>query len=220
MADTDAGRPIEMFAAGFRYDYTRLTWTEDAPFSEGSPFGTNNRTVFAAGFASEFGDLVDISSSYDEEITPTPLGVATFSDVAVGETPVEGDVATFTIDVDQPGAKAWIGESLDEGRIVFAITSLIPAAQGDSILTQFYLRENPLVMVGVRDSASIQISGEIGDVCDKLGDFNNDCRIDGSDLGSFLGMWGEGAGSPGDLNGDGAVNGGDLGSILANFGSY
>lgn len=218
--DEDAGRPIEMFAAGFRFDYTRTTWTEDAPFSVSSPFGTNNRTVFAAGFEAGSDDLLDISSSYNDQVTPTPLGVATFSNVAAGDVPAEGDVAVFQVDLDQPGAREWVGESLDEGRIVFAVTSLISAAQGDSVLTQFYLRENPLVTVGVRDSATLLLSGTIGDVCDKPTDFNADCKVDGADLGAFLGMWGEGAGSPADVNGDGAVNGGDLGEILATFGSY
>ena len=219
-ADTDAGRPIEMFAAGFRGDFTRLTWFEEAPFSVGSPFGVNNRIAFAAGFVDEQGTLEDVSSSFNDEVTPTPIAIGDFANVEPGETPLINDVAIFEFDLTVPGAEAWVQESLNEGRLAVAITSLIGAAQGDSTLTQFYLRENQLVIVGVVDPAVISLSGTIGSTCDAPGDLNNDCKIDGSDLGIFLGLWGQGAGSPGDLNGDGAVNGGDLGTILATYGSY
>lgn len=46
-----------------------------------------------------------------------------------------------------------------------------------------------------------------------LGDLDQDCVVDGADLGILLGAWG--AKRPGDLDGDGVVGGADLGALLA-----
>ncbi len=46
-----------------------------------------------------------------------------------------------------------------------------------------------------------------------LGDLNNDGIVDGADLGSLLGEWGQ-TGGPADLNNDGVVDGADLGILL------
>ena len=215
--DSDPGRPIEIFPAGFRFDFTRLTWEEDTTFSVTGPFGTNNRTVFTAGFNGK-GALVDVSSHVNEQVDVSPLAIATFPGVAVGETAPEGAVATFDLDLSDERTRAWVSESLDEGRIVFAISSLIFASQGDGILTQFYLRENPLVVVGVRDSASLTMAGTVGESpCDIPGDIDGDCQVTGADLGALLAAWGSNDPAA-DFNGDGIVSGGDLGALLANWG--
>jgi len=49
-----------------------------------------------------------------------------------------------------------------------------------------------------------------------LGDFNQDGQVDGDDLGTLLGFWGD-AFNEGDLNCDGAVDGDDLGTLLGNW---
>ena len=215
--DSDPGRPIEIFPAGFRFDFTRLTWEEDTTFSVTGPFGTNNRTVFTAGFNGK-GALVDVSSNVNDQVDVSPLAIATFPGVAVGETAPEGAVATFDVDLSDERTRAWVSESLDEGRIVFAISSLVFASQGDGILTQFYLRENPLVVVGVRDSASLTMAGTVGDPgCDLPGDIDGDCQVTGADLGALLAAWGSNDPAA-DFNGDGIVSGGDLGALLANWG--
>ena len=113
--DADPGRPIEIFPAGFRFDFTRLTWQEDTTFSVTSPFGNNNRTVYTAGFDDD-GVLFDVSSNVNDEIDVTPLAVATFPGVAEGDFPPEGSIATFDIDAADPAVKAWVSESLEIGR--------------------------------------------------------------------------------------------------------
>lgn len=217
VTDTDPGRPIEIFAAGFRFDFTRTTWQEDSTFSVTGPFGTNNRTVFTAGFDGQ-GALVDVSSNVNDQVDVTPLAIATFPGVAVGETAPEGAVATFDLDLSDDRVRAWVSESLDEGRIVFSISSMVFAAQGDGVLTQFYLRENALVFAGVRDAANLVMSGSVGAPgCDIPGDIDGDCEVTGADLGAMLAAWGS-ASPTADTDGDGIVGGGDLGMLLANWG--
>lgn len=46
------------------------------------------------------------------------------------------------------------------------------------------------------------------------GDLNNDCLVNGADLGMLLGAWGLCENCPADLNDDGIVNGADLGMLL------
>lgn len=215
MPDADPGRPIELFAAGFRFGYTRTTWEEDTIFSETGPFGTNNRTVFTAGFDGS-GALVDVSSHINEQVDVSPLAIAGFPGLTDGDTPPEGAVATFDLDLTDVRTRDWISESLNEGRIFFAISSLIFAAQGDGILTQFYLRENPLVDAGVRDAASITMAGSFGGTECPMGDLDGDCLVTGADLGALLSAWGTDDPAA-DLDGSGVVNGGDLGVMLAGW---
>lgn len=215
--DADPGRPIEIHPAGFRFDFTRLTWQEDSTFSVTGPFGTNNRTVYTAGFDGQ-GALVDVSSNVNDQIDVSPLAIATFPGVAVGETAPEGSVATFDIDLSDQHVRAWVSESLDQGRIIFSISSLVFASQGDGVLTQFYLRENALVTVGVREAANLAMAGTVGAPgCDIPGDIDGDCEVGGADLGAMLAAWGSDDPAA-DFDGDGIVGGGDLGLLLSNWG--
>jgi len=50
-----------------------------------------------------------------------------------------------------------------------------------------------------------------------VGDLNDDCVVDGADLGALLAQWG--SNGPADLNGDGQVDGADLGALLAAWGA-
>ncbi|MAD19075.1 MAG: hypothetical protein CMJ52_02495 [Planctomycetaceae bacterium] len=216
LPDVDPGRPIELFAAGFRNGYDRLSWSEGDSFSDTDLFGQNTRNVFSAEIASD-GSLFDVSSNFTQDFTANPIGIASFPGYEPGETPVEGEIATFVLDTSDPLIQNWLAESLNEGRLVFAVTSLIGASQGDSLLTQFYLRENPLVEVGVREASSIAFTVDIVDSCDLREDLNGDCVVDGGDLGIFLSRWNT-SDEQADFNEDGIVNGGDLGQLLAAFG--
>ena len=80
------------------------------------------------------------------------------------------------------------------------------------------MRENALVGAGVRDAATITMSGSTGAPgCDVPGDINQDCIINGADLGAMLAAWGSNDPAA-DINADGSVDGGDLGTLLANWG--
>ena len=59
---------------------------------------------------------------------------------------------------------------------------------------------------------------ECNEAPELLGDLNDDCVVDGGDLGILVSQWGE-SGVSGDLDGDLVVGGGDLGLILSNFGA-
>lgn len=215
LPDLDEGRPVEIYATDFRNGFSLATWEEATPFSPTGPFGERTRNAFAAECLDN-GSLSDISNSVFERFTPTSLAVGEAIGVAAGAVIPEGAELRFTIDATQPGAAAWLGASLNEGRIVFTISTLNEAEQQGGDFIEFYMRENALVSAGVRDAASLSISGQIESDCVVLGDLDHDCTISGADLGLLLALWGS-AGPEGDLNDDGIVNGADLGLLLAGF---
>ena len=215
LPDLDEGRPVELYATDFRNDFSLATWEEATPFSPTGPFGERTRNAFAAECLND-GTLIDISNSIFERFTPTSLAVGQAIGVAAGAVIPEGAELRFTIDPTQPGAAAWLGASLNEGRIVLTISTLNEAEQQGGDFIEFYMRENALVSAGVRDAAGLSISGWINSDCVVLGDLNHDCTINGADLGLLLALWGT-TGPEGDLNDDGVVNGADLGLLLAGF---
>ncbi|MBM4112509.1 MAG: hypothetical protein FJ253_03910 [Phycisphaerae bacterium] len=72
----------------------------------------------------------------------------------------------------------------------------------------------------VRNPFRTRSYGDINDPvppqCQCAADFNQDCVVDGNDLGTLLGGWG--SSGPTDLTGDGITNGADLGTLLGEWG--
>lgn len=212
--DQDPGRPIELFATGYRNGVTASTWTEETPFSPVGPFGFGVRNAFAAELGPK-GPL-DVSNSITDEFTPTPLAVGTSPGAADGASIPEGGVIRFTFDAEDPRVANWIGDQLDAGRLTLSISSLIEASEQGGDFAEFYMKENPLVVVDVRAAASLRIVGSIGAACNGLGDLNNDCLIDGADVGMMLSAWGTDD-PKADLDGSGNVDGADFGILLSLF---
>lgn len=213
--DLDPGRPIELFPTGFRNGVDAATWTESSDFSLVGPFGYGVRSAYAADFNRQ-GDLVDVSNSITDGRTPTSLAVGRVEGASEGAELPEGSVIRFTFSGADPRVEAWLGESLNEGRLHFSLSSLIEAQEQGGDFVDLYLRENPLVTAGVRSAATLRIVGEIADECDAPGDLDHDCVIGGGDIGILLSRWGSDD-PDADLNGDQVVNGADFGALLSLF---
>ncbi|MCH2160713.1 MAG: hypothetical protein MK085_02450 [Phycisphaerales bacterium] len=213
--DKDPGRPVELFATGFRGPYSNLTWTEETPFSESGAFGYGVRYAYAAQAETD-GSMTDASNCVFDGFTARSLGVGTIDGLGPGAVIPEGSVFRFSVDVDGPGVQAWLAAGLDEGLLNFTVSSLVEAEQQGGDFIEFYMRENPLVMAGVRSAAMMSINGSIQVGCNGPGDLNRDCTVDGADIGLFLSAWGTDD-DDADLNGDNMVDGVDLGLLLAFF---
>lgn len=213
--DADPGRPIELFATGFRNGVEATTWTETTDFSLVGPFGKEVRSAFAAEIDRK-GSLIDVSNSISDRRTPTSLAVGIAEGASAGDELSEGTIIRFTFDGSDPAAARWLAERLDAGRIHFSLSSLIEAQQQGGDFVDLYLRENPLVTVGVRSAATLAISGTIADACNGAGDLDHDCVVGGGDVGIFLSLWGTDD-PEADLDGSGIVDGGDFGALLALF---
>ncbi|HMP74394.1 MAG TPA: hypothetical protein PKE55_14140 [Kiritimatiellia bacterium] len=145
-ADTDAGRPMELFGAGWRNGWTPGTFGENGPFAPGFGVFRDVRNVFAVGVHNAA--LVDVSNSVD----PDGTGLNGFDPVpfAIGQAPVPpGDLiplpTTFTFDVDtsHPLIQGYLQAALDDGVLGLVLATLHPAAfMGPAVFPVWDQKEN------------------------------------------------------------------------------
>ncbi len=144
-ADTDPGRPIELFGAGFRNGFTVETFPEDGPF--GSP-AAGERNVYAAGYSTT-GALVDVGNNVGKSDPAFPsFEVAPF---AIGKTPevIPGDLVPsgtkieFDLNLEDPLVQQYLQEALNSGRLRVTITGLhISGFGGTPAWPDFYTRDS------------------------------------------------------------------------------
>ncbi len=131
-ADSDPGRPMELFGAGWRGTNTPASFGENGPFQPGFPPVTfrNVRTVYALGLHT--GALVDVSNS----LTPDGSFTNGFDPIpfAVGTAPITPGAAiplptTFTFDVNttEPLIQSYLQQALDDGMLGLVIATLHPS---------------------------------------------------------------------------------------------
>lgn len=212
--DSDAARPIELHAVGYRNGLSAVSFQETTPFSFGNPVQKRVRNAFAAQYqnADGTGPLVDVSNNCYEEPGYPRFEARPFS---VGRCPLapgaEVDINTdFTFDIDltDPGAIRYIREGLNAGRLNFMITSLAATVQQSSVTPSFYTKEYPAEIGGVPARFNIRVcvgapadwncSGvvTVQDVFDYLndyfvgrGDFNADGQTGVQDIFDYLGAY-------------------------------
>ena len=143
--DTTPGRPIELYATGYRNGFTIESWEETSPFGgiPTVPPAEGARNAFAA-FYSSIDEAIDLSRQVRERIESTPLAIATTTDVAPGErVPVE-TVFTLNVNTCAPGATAFFDASFNAGALNFTVTSLHDAFMGSTEFPAFFTKENAL----------------------------------------------------------------------------
>jgi hypothetical protein len=139
--DADAGRPIELFGAGFRNDFTPLTWTETAPYA---PTG-GERNVYPVTWDADGQELdasMNVNYAAPYEALPFATGViagANPGDNVPLETPV-----SFDLDLSQPGVTRYLQAGLNVGRLFFTATSLHSGGQGVRTFPEYYTRDSLL----------------------------------------------------------------------------
>jgi len=138
-ADEDPGRPLELFGAGFRNDYNPLTWTETEAYAP--PGGERN--VYPVVWTAEGAELdASMNVNGDAPYEVEPFAVGSIADLAPGaplpfDTPV-----VFEINLDHPGARAYLQHGLHLGRLVFAVASLHGGGHGVRTFPEYYTRDS------------------------------------------------------------------------------
>jgi len=170
--DEDAGRPITLYAVGYRGGFDLETFEEDSFFGEIPPdFNTEGvRNAYAALFDDE-GVAFDVSSHVRQQFEAVPLATGIVDGLDAGDlVPADSDFV-FDADVCTPGFRDYVKASLDLGKLNVAVTSLIPAAKQDpSGLPRWYSKENPLALPPFDHTATLTLVVLAGD----YGDFNAD----------------------------------------------
>ncbi|HLP83298.1 MAG TPA: hypothetical protein VK157_03025 [Phycisphaerales bacterium] len=175
-ADTDAGKPIELFAAGFRSGAQLGTWAENSAFAPtGVPgFLEGVRRVYPALLSASGTPTTDVSNQVRDRFEATPLSIGTTTAVPAGELVPQGSEFVFDIDLTSPAAKAYFARGFDQGRVAVIISGLHLAAGGpgggvgDATYPAFYTKEN-ITAVTLGLESKLNFSVTIGNVID----FNN-----------------------------------------------
>lgn len=162
VADSDPGRPMELYGVGYRSGWTRATFNEDSPFqtepsSSGQANWNRKRNAFALDFGAN-GLPRDVSNNVQERFEVSPWAVADSpglidlegnyieSPLSAGSLVPEGRVLRFQVDLTNPHIIAYLQDSLDAGRLHLMVGSLYGTTQDSTDIPRFYTRDHdPLI---------------------------------------------------------------------------
>ncbi len=157
--DSDTGRPLELFGAGYRNGFTRATFAEDAAYGDAD----GRRNVFAAGYDAG-GQLIDVSDNVRGGFEVNPFSVGQIAGLTPGElVPLDSEV-TFDLDLSDPFILAYVQEALNAGALDLILTSLTATSQeADAGFPSFYTKENfqHNLDPAVGDLLAGRLSGEV-----------------------------------------------------------
>ena len=176
VSDSDAGKPIELFAAGFRSGAQLATWAENSTFGmTGVPsFSEGVRRVYPALLNAAGQATTDVSNQVRDRFEAAPIAIGTTAAVSAGQLVPQGSEIVFDIDLSSPAAKAYFARGFDQGRVAVLISGLHLAAGGpgggvgDATYPAFYTKEN-ITAVALGLQPKIDFTVTIGNVID----FNN-----------------------------------------------
>jgi hypothetical protein len=137
--DTDAGRPLELFGAGFRNGETPLTWTEMVPYSPDE----GERTVYpvtwdASGEVIDASMNVNIAAPYEAR----PFAVGQIDGAVAGDNLPWDAPVVFDVDLSQPGVVKYLQNALNMGALYFTATSLHGGGLGARSFPEYHTRDS------------------------------------------------------------------------------
>lgn len=225
--DTDPGRPIELFGAGFGPFYTPSTWTETSLYVGSGSESDDPRDPFPFVFDDSTGQPLHVEDNVAGlhnagldvfSFTPTPWAIGEPLNYVPGNQPAPFQVA-FEVDLGLSAGRvhAWFRQGLNAGRVVLVVTSLAEATLmgPQSGFPAFYTRDG----VGLHALAAAPRLDI--DACLAVApDFDRDCDVDGDDVDHLRGCATGAAVTPpagecldADLDDDGDVDQADFGLL-------
>lgn len=103
-ADTDAGRPIEVFGVGYRNGASAETWQENSSFGTA---GKGTRSAFALGYNAA-GEAIDVSNNVSEGFDATPWAVGAVAGAIPGAALDADILMTFTFNLSNADVLAYL----------------------------------------------------------------------------------------------------------------
>jgi len=179
-ADSDPGRPIELYGVGYRSGWSLGTFNEDSPFqtepssSALAPQGDWNRkrNAFAMDFESN-GQARDVSNNVELNFEPSPWAVAdspgfleldgTYVEdpLSPGSVVPEGRVLRMTINLADPRIREYLQAGLNAGRIHLMVSSLMGTSRGSADIPRFYTKDSELHDPSSGSFLAAQLYGEV-----------------------------------------------------------
>ncbi len=155
--DGDAGRPIELFGAGYQNGFTQATFLENSAYGNGS----GSRNAYAAGF-DPAGNLVEVSNNVRGNFETNPFAIGSVAGLSAGGTVLEDMEMTFDLDLSDPFLLAYVQAGLNAGALDLFVTSLVSTTQeAASGYASFYAKENLLHNPAVGDFLAGRLSGDL-----------------------------------------------------------
>lgn len=168
-SDPDAGRPIELFGAGFGPAYTPASWTESSAYIGSAPGTVSPRDPFPFVYQTATQQLLHVEDNVDGlhngalgvfEFTPLPWAVGQPVSYTPGAQSVPFDVE-FDIDLSASNGavRQYFQQQLNDGRIYVVVTSLRETTmQGASSgFPSFYMKEGVALDPGAK-AASLRVT--------------------------------------------------------------
>jgi hypothetical protein len=205
VADADAGKPVEVFAVGFRNGQSAGTFGEFTAFSTTPtlPPQESIRSAFAATVSLD-GSAVDVSNQVKEKWEAAPLAVGTNPGLTPGQFVPQGTELFFDLDVSSLSTQYYLSRALNGGKLMLMVTSLHPATGGPGggggvVYPAFYTKENAVAPV-LGYTASLEIQAEVYPYVDFNldGDIGTDQDIEAF----FRALAGSGGNSDFNIDGD------------------
>lgn len=229
-ADTDQGRPVELYGAAFRNGWQACPldgtttntqfpcYWEGTPTQPGPPFGPSISKDVRHVYPTDFQGRItrDISNNVRDMFDPDPFAVGQIAGLTPGAlVPVDRQM-TFALDVADPDAQAFLRASLDTGQLRLVFASLQSATAGGGggpgtgSFATFYCKEIGFDPFAPKLSMTVRLTPP--------GDANADGAVSFPDITAVLTNW-TSTGPDGDANCDGVVSFPDITEVLTNWGA-
>ena len=126
MPDSDTGRPVELFGAGFRNGFTAASFDQCALMGSDAP---GQRNAYAAGWSTN-GALADVGNNVGKtnaafprfEVQPFAVGQTT--NVAPGQPLPAGAKITFDLNLADPFVLGYVRSALNSGNLRLMVSTL------------------------------------------------------------------------------------------------
>lgn len=216
--DTDTGRPIELFAVGYRDGFDLASWQETSPFTvSGDPFvdASRIRTAYAAEYVGG-GVATDVSLAVRDGIDAPALATG-IAPLTPGQAVPADTTFSFDLDLCDAGVRRYFAEAFEHGRLNLVVASMHGASYdpdigpSDPAYPIYYTSENPLALA-FGYTPTLELVVRVG----SAGDYNGDGTRDFFDVLAFLNDFSAGA-AVADLNTDCTIDFFDVLQFLNEF---
>ncbi|MCU0689520.1 MAG: hypothetical protein MUE97_07270 [Phycisphaerales bacterium] len=190
LPDADAGRPVELYAVGFRNGFTSATYLETSGF--GAPPGSfrNTRHAFPIDFGGPANAARDVANNVSGAagfFEVQPLAVAT-ADLPPGSPVPAGTRFTFNVSTVDAPVRAYFQQALASGNLSLVVSSLHPSSAfggGPITYPEWATREN--LTAANRPTLTISATICIADIAGANQSPGADNQFTADDIIVFLG---------------------------------
>jgi hypothetical protein len=204
-ADGDAGKPVELFAVGYRNGQSAETFGETTAYSTVPSFPPQEgtRSAFAA-VVDEAGVATDVSRHVRQRFEAPGLAVGVCGTLTPGDLVPAGTEMVFEVDLSSAAVQNYFSRGLNAGKVMLMVSSLHPASGGPGggggvVYPAFYTKENALSPV-LGYSPTLELEVEVYPYVDF--DLDGDVGTDADIEAFFRSLAGIGGNTDFNMDGD------------------